>query len=151
MMFKQIRDILTHLQEAHNEIIAFFKALEERSHKNYVSQLLNQLQKRHEKLKSIIGQYQKERNSAIMDAWIQFSPERSVKEELKDFNYKDDLTIDDVTGIAVYLDNWLEDLIHHLVVKSNSREAREIFSNLLEMMKREKLDLSSNSALMKDI
>lgn len=151
MMFKQVKDILTLLQNLHKEIIMYYDHLESKTDKQLVRQLLDHLRKNKDEFRAVIERYEDQGYPPVLETWVQFTPEKSVEKEVEKFHFDDEMSIEEVTKVAVHFDNWLEDILRHLIEKTNSKEARVVFSSLLEVLEREKLHLSTNNALMKDL
>jgi hypothetical protein len=150
-MFKQLKEVLGNLLMAHKEIIEYYNKLKERAENEQVKLLLTRMIENKEKLYNIIELYQHEDKQPDMDEWIQFMPQKSVKEEFSNFTLDNDMSIDEVTKVAVYFDNWLENILKHLEEKAISKEAKGVFIGIIDMMSHDKMELSTNQALMKDL
>jgi len=151
MMFKQTKEILGELLMTHKQIIDYYNKLADRAENERVKILLSKMKENKEKIYQVIEKYQQEGDYPELDEWIQFTPQKSFGQELEDFKPGNNMTMDEVTKIAAYFDNRIENILKHLEEKALSEDAKEIFSNISEMINRDKLDLSSDKELMKDL
>jgi hypothetical protein len=151
MMFKQVKDILFHLRKLHKEIILYYDQLESRAEMRAVRQLLTHLRRNKDGFMSVIERYEEQGYPPVMEMWIQFSPERSLDKEVENFHFRDDMSVEEVTRLALHFDNWLEDILRHLTEKSGTEEARVVFNALQDVLHEDKRRLATNSALMKDL
>ena len=109
---------------------------------------------RHEKhLEENLARYEEEVSGKILNAWFQYPPPKEVLNTCKSavIPGQEDLSIDGVVEMALQLDDCLIDLYKEMIKSSELEEVKEVFNNLLEMEKREKLDLVRNALELKDL
>ena len=118
---------------------------------NDLTALINQWKKIRQEFGTVIGRYEKEGSKHILDTWIQFSSDRAVAVILDEIRAKSDCTAEEIFRISGEFENSLEDVIRQLSEKTISAKGRAVFNALLQVMKSEKLHISTNYALMKDL
>jgi hypothetical protein len=150
-MFKQIKDIIELVKDLTDEILAYYDHLQNQTDREQIKQLINYLKKEKSKFKKILERYEEEEYQTELQSWIQFIPEKSIVREIENFHVRNDMSADEVIEIAVYLNNWLEDIFKHMIDKSGSKKTRDAFSALLAVLQQDKLHISANHALMKDV
>ena len=151
MMFKQIKDVIDLVNNLNNEIIMYYDNLQNQIDREQIKQLIEYLKKEKAKIKKILEIYKEDGSRAELQSWIQFIPEKAIEKEIENFQIREDMSTDEVVEIAVYFNNWMEDIFKHLIDKAGSRQTREVFSAFLNVMQQDKLHLSANHALMKDV
>jgi rubrerythrin len=150
-MFKKVREILRILQNVHNQVIDYYNHLSDTVKKEQVKILLDHMSRNKLAFKKVIEKYEIEGNQPLLDAWIQYTPEESIKKEVDELETNSDMSIDDVIQIAVDFDDWLENYYRYMSETVASSNLKKVFSNLMETVHKEKLELVSRSNILKDI
>jgi hypothetical protein len=108
----------------------------------------------HEKyLEETLARYKEEVSEKILNTWFQYPPPKEILDTCREvsINETDYLTVDDVIEMAVKLDDCLIDLYKEMIKNSETDQMREVFTNLMEMEKRQELELVRDAQEWKDI
>ena len=153
MSFETTKDVLDHVREFHHRLSEFYGGLSGNTGKERVKMLLDYLNRHEKHLEESLARYEEEVSEKILNARFQYPPPRELLNICKGavISGKEDLSLDGVIGIALNLDDCLIDLYKEMIKSSDLEEVKEVFNNLLEMEKREKLDLVRNALELKDL
>jgi hypothetical protein len=150
-MFKKVRDILKNLQSVHNQINDYYNHLSNTVEKEKVKILVDHINQNKLTFKNVLKKYEHEGKQLLLDTWIQYTPEESLKQELDELELKSEMSIDEVIQIAVDFDDWLENYYQYMAETVTSTNLKAFFSNLMESVHKKKLELVSSSNILKDI
>lgn len=151
MPYKKTRDILDRAKAFHSNISKHYDALSAAAEKEKVKILLDYLSRHEKNLAKSLEEYEEEASREILENWFKFTPELSIAECIEDIEITPSMSLDDVISLALCYDNRLVDLYREAARISPSEEVREVFNNLLEMEKEEKLVLMRNALEIKEL
>jgi hypothetical protein len=150
-MFKRVRDILKILQDEYDQINSYYEHLGNKVEKGKVKLILDHVMQNLSTFKKMISGYGSEEKKSLLDTWIQFSPDASLKLQMADIEIHPDMSVEEVINIVVDIDDWLENYFRFMSEKTSSLKLKEVFSRLSETVNKEKLELVSSSNLLKDM
>ena len=155
MAFETTKDVLDHAREFHGHVSEYYHRLSEKSQKARVKMLLDYMSWHEKELEKALAQYEEGVSERVLNTWFQYPPPKGVLEVCMcmnmNFEEREDLTVDDVVGMALELDKCLIQLYEVMVVRSEYEEVREVFKNLLEAEKRRELDFVRDAMHLKEI
>jgi rubrerythrin len=153
MAFETTKDVLDHAREFHTQLSEFYSLLSRKSEKQRVTLLLDYMSQHEKYLEETLTRYEEEVSEKILNTWFRYPPPKEVLTTCSEINIeeKEDLTVDDVIEMAVKLDQCLIDLYKEMIKNSETEEMREVFTNLMEMEKRQELELVRDAQEWKDL
>jgi rubrerythrin len=153
MAFETTKDVLDHAREFHTQLSDFYTLLSGKSEKQRVKLLLDYMSEHEKYLEEILSRYEEEVSKKILNTWFQYSPPKELLDTCREVSIKktDDLTVDDVIEIAVKLNQCLIDLYKEMIKNSETNLIREVFTNLMEMEKRQELEVVRDAQEWKDL
>jgi rubrerythrin len=153
MAVETTKDVLDHAREFHTQLSEFYSLLSKKSEKQRVKLLLDYMSQHEKHLEETLTRYEEEVSEKILNTWFQFPPPKEVLTTCSKINIeeKQDLTVDDVIEMAVKLDDCLIDLYKEMIKNSEIDEMREVFTSLMEMEKRQELELVRDAQEWKDL
>lgn len=134
MSYQQVRDILNDIREHHRKFRKALAHVEEQSgQKADVEWIANGLRRHEEHWETALARYGREGEESILNTWVQFTPDESIREALDDLVVKPDMTLEDVTELAVKFHTSLVETYATLSRAVSAPRAQELFSRLLEL------------------
>jgi len=153
MAFETTKDVLDHAREFHTQLSDFYILLSRKSEKERVKLLLDYMSEHEKYLEETLGRYEEEVSGKILNTWFQYPPPKKLLETCREvsINKTDDLSVDDVIEMAVQLNQCLIDLYKEMIKNSETEQIRDVFTNLMEMEKRQELELVRDAQEWKDL
>jgi rubrerythrin len=153
MAFETTKDVLDHAREFHTQLSDFYSLLSRKSEKERVKLLLDYMSQHEKYLEETLTRYEEEVSGKILNTWFQYPPPQEILDTCREVNINEteNLTVDDVIEMAVKLDQCLIDLYKEMIKNSETDQMREIFTNLMEMEKRQELELVRDAQEWKDL
>jgi hypothetical protein len=153
MAFETTKDVLDHAREFHTQLSEFYSLLSSKSEKQRIKLLLDYMSQHEKYLEETLTRYEEEVSEKILNTWFQYPPPKEILDTCREvsINETDYLTVDDVIEMAVKLDDCLIDLYKEMIKNSETDQMREVFTNLMEMEKRQELELVRDAQEWKDI
>lgn len=153
MAFETTKDVLAHAREFHTQLSDFFNLLSRKSKKQRVKLLLDYMSEHEKYLEETMSRYEEEVSAKILNTWFQYPPPKELLETCREvsINKTDDLSVDDVIEMAVKLNQCLIDLYKEMIKNSETEQIRDVFTNLMEMEKRQELELVRDAQEWKDL
>jgi rubrerythrin len=105
--YKTARDILNMIRRFHHQLSEFYEQLSEISEKKRVRMLLEYMSRHEKNFEQALAEYDHETASRVLDAWIQYAPDGDILSIPEAKKLHSDMSVDDVVGIAMELDNHL--------------------------------------------
>jgi len=137
MEFERTRDVLDHVRAFHERVSSFYENLADEANQQRTRMILDYMSRHEKHLQESIGRYEEDAAKEILDTWFQYSPEEDLLVRLTDIEVTHDMSVDDVVGIAMRLDDSLIELYGELEESALSENVKDLFSNLLELEKQE--------------
>jgi hypothetical protein len=153
MAFETTKDVLDHAREFHTQLSEFFSLLSKKSEKLRVKLLLDYMSQHEKYLEETLARYKEEVSEKILNTWFQYPPPKEILDTCREVSINEtrNLTVDDVIEMAVKLDQCLIDLYIEMIKNSETDQMREFFTNLMEMEKRQELELVRDAQEWKDL
>jgi rubrerythrin len=153
MAFETTKDVLDHAREFHTQLSDFYTLLSRLSEKQRVKLLLDYMSEHEKYLEETLTRYEEEVSKKILNTLFQYPPPKELLETCREvsINRTDELSVDDVIEIAVKLNQCLIDLYKEMIKNSETDLIREVFTNLMEMEKRQELELVRDAQEWKDL
>lgn len=153
MAFETTKDVLDHAREFHFQLSEFYRVLSNKSEKLRVKMLLDYMSQHEKYLEETLGRYEEEMAKKILNTWFQYPPPKGILNTCREISIeeKEEYTVDDVIEMAVKLDQCLIDLYNEMIKNTETEEMREVFTNLLEMEKRQELQFVRDAQELKDL
>jgi rubrerythrin len=153
MTIKTIKDILNYAREFHTQLREFYSLLSSRSEKQRIKLLLDYMSQHEKYLEETLSRYIEKVSEQVLNNWFQYPPPQEIitNYDKKNIEKNENLTVDDVIEMAVKLDQLLLDLYNEIIKHSETDEMREVFTNLMEMEKRQELELVRDAQEWKDL
>ena len=150
-MFKKVSDILEYLQKVHEDVSDYYQRLADKEDKEKVQIFLDYLREHNDNLKEIIRRYEEEGDNSLLDTWIQYSPQNTIRLEMEIIDFNPKMTIDEILEKALILDNWLENYYDYIAENAPSTRLKEVFYNLYQSIHQDKLELVSGFNSLKEM
>jgi hypothetical protein len=150
-MFRQVKEILLELQYSLDSVIDYFNNVKNDGKEDYRNYFIQNLVTKKTELNKIIKHYEVNSNASVLNKWIQFSPETEFDKELQKYKTQHEIPLSKAMELAIVYDNWLQDIITHLVDKTSSQQSQGVFSGLLQKIEKEKLSNATDQSLMQDL
>ena len=153
MAFETTKDVLDHARKFHTQLSEFYSLLSNKSEKQRVKLLLDYMSQHEKYLEETLTRYKEEVSEKILNTWLKYPPPPEILETCREvsINKTDDLTVDDVIELGVKLNQCLIDLYKEMIKNSETDEMREVFTNLMEMERRQELELVRDAQEWKDL
>ncbi|MGD2089825.1 MAG: hypothetical protein PVH61_26860 [Candidatus Aminicenantes bacterium] len=153
MAIETTKDILDHVREFHTQLSDFYRLLSSKSETQRVKLLLDYMSQHEEYLEETLIRYEEEVSDKILNTWFQYPPPTELLDTCREvsINKTEDLAVDDVIEMAVKLNQCLIDLYKEMIKNSETDYMREFFTNLMEMEKRQELELVRDAQEWKDL
>lgn len=149
--YKQTSDIIQSVRSFHDQMRIYYDRLHKNDEKQKVKMLLDYLS-RHEKHRDeTLAKYEEEASKKVMEIWFKYIPNNISPDCFDNIDIKSNMSVDDVIGIAMHLNNCLLELYTRLVENTPGNEVRDVFNCLLERMKKEKMNLARDALWLNDI
>jgi len=153
MAFETTKDVLDHARKFHTKLGDFYNLLSSKSEKQRVKLLLDYMSEHEKYLEETLCRYEEEVSKKILNTWFRYSPPKELLEICRgvSLNRIDELSVDDVIEMAVKLNQCLIDFYKEMSKNSKTDLIREAFTNLMEMEKRQELELVRDAQQWKDL
>ena len=143
--FKQVRDVFDLSRRAHRHLSALYERLAHQADRQRVKLLLDYLSRHEANLQSCLQRCQQDLSAKLLDVWLQYVPEALPWAEVDALLATPDITVDQVTDLALRLDAALVEFYAELAENAESREVRELFENLRQMAVAEEVSLKRDA------
>jgi len=152
MRFEKTRDVLAHARDFHTKVSALYQRLAAATDNKRIQLVLNYMSQHEQSLEQGLAKYEAESPKSLLDTWFQFTHDETTLHALQeDLPQAEELTVDDVIDLAMKCDNCLIELYREMANSADSREINEMFVSLLELEKKEVLQLVRNITTAFDI
>jgi len=154
MACETIEDIFNRIRRFHKELSDFYQKLNDTAQQERVKMLLDYLQQHEKNLEESLASYQTEVSNNILKTWFKFH----IPDELHDtcckqlsIENKLNASTDEIVALALKLDDCLINLCSMIIEKTDIPEIRDVFTNLLNLEKKQEMQLARNSLTINDI
>jgi rubrerythrin len=151
MAFEQVRDILDQARAVHKRMSEEYHLLGDVAERPRVKMLLDYLSRHERHLDEVLGKYEDSVSKKILDCWFNYTPERISDDFMDCCDLTPDMSLDEVIHRAARVDECLLKLYSEMVKRAPRDDVRTVFQTLLEMERREELELMRNALELKEI
>ena len=151
MAIKQTRDVLDYVRDFHKKLSDFYHDLADQTDKERLKMLLEYISRHERHIEATVTEYEASASKRILDCWLQCAPKMETADIAEDLKLKSSMSVDDVINLAVKLDDYLIDLYKQAADSAESKDAKDVFTKLLEMENHEKHKLVRQAIRLNDI
>lgn len=149
--FEQVKDVLDYGQKIHADLQSFYRSINDEKQQIRVEMLLDFLGRHEQHREEALADFEGEAKKHILDTWLQYKPSIDIEKLIGDQSIQPNMTIDEVTKIAIDLDNALIELYRETAAATDIPQVKQLFENLLEMEYNEKLRFVRDADLLDDM
>ena len=147
---KQTREIIEDIRLSHSRMSDYFDQLHRKDEKEKLKILLDYLTQHEKHRDEILAKYEDETSSKSMDVWFKYIPMNDISKYLENVRIESNMSVQDVVGIALDLDDQLIKMYKRLVDNSKNTEIRNMFNCLLSRLEQEKRNLARDTLWLND-
>lgn len=151
MRFEQTRDVLEHTRHFHGKLARFYENLAENEAQERMRLLLEYFGRHERRLTQSLRRFEEQTASEILDTWLDFTHDEEVLCFPKDLDIHPQMSVDEVIGIAMQLDQCLIRLYRELAQQTDVPEVREVFQALLQMEEKERDHVAQQAERLNDL
>jgi rubrerythrin len=147
---KQTREIIEDVRLFHSRMSDYFDQLHRKDEKERLKILLDYLTQHEKHRDETLAKYEDETLSKSMDVWFKYIPMNGISKYLDKGRIESNMSVQDVVGIALDLDDKLIKMYKRLVDNSKNAEIRNMFNCLLSRLEQEKKNLVRDTLWLED-
>lgn len=151
MSFETTRDLLQGAQQLHQKLSRYYQKVSKKTDKERIKMLLEYLSRHERRLADSVKKYTDGAADNVLQTWYQYAPRKNLDDLLKDIEITPDMPIDEVLRSVIAFDDALIALYQELAQHAGSPTVRDVFTNLLEMEKSEKLRSVRDALMLNDL
>lgn len=148
---ERTRDVLDHVRAFHTRLADYYARLKHEAERERLRMLLDYLSRHEKHLADILTRYEEKASRGLLNAWFQFTPDSDRLGSIREKVLSPDMSCDEVVAVALELDDKVVELYGDMASSAESPEVRELFENLLEIEKKEELQLTRNALRLRDL
>lgn len=145
MAYNQTRDILEQAMAFHQRLGGIYEELQKSIKSENVRVLLDYMSRHEKYLADCLALFEQDLPDNVLDTYFKYSAADSTSSCLADIEIGPDMSINEVIQAAMHFDSCLVQFYKEVVGQAVAPEIRDIFENLLEMEKHEKVELSKKA------
>ena len=145
------RDILDQARLFHQQMHAFYAALQGRIEQPKLQLILDYLCQHEDRMAAALQAYERRAAEGVLSAWFQFTPGVSVESALSALPADGTLSLDDLMRIATLLENELIRLYRRAADEAVSENVKTVFERLLEEAVKDRTRLAHVLGDMQDL
>ena len=145
MPFTQTKDVLKQASKFHHKLSEFYEDLKDSAEKERTKALLDYLSRHEQYLEDCLKEFTKEVSKNVSDSYFQYVSDASSLKDIKNFEIKSSMEVEDVVAAAMHFDACLIKFYREMADKARSSKVREVFENLLVMEEHEQIELSKTT------
>ncbi|QDT41398.1 hypothetical protein Pan241w_14580 [Gimesia alba] len=132
MSYNKVQDILKLVQTFHHNMQQALEQIQQDSYSIVVEWLSDQIRRYEQHWQSALADYEKYGAQDVLDTWLQFVPDETVRKEINSITIHPDMTLEELVEINMRFRNALIDLYQTLATASAAPRVQELFQQLLE-------------------
>lgn len=133
MASRQVKDILDHIRACHHKMSEKLTGSGGHQSDERLGLLLKYMARHEQHFDDALADYEKDAAKGVLDTWLPFVNEETLDAALKNIEFRDDMTPDEIVGAILEFDKSLLELYRELASETSIPHVRELFLNLLEM------------------
>jgi hypothetical protein len=127
----QMTDLLAKTREFHRSLAGYYDQLSHEVHRNEVKQVVDFIGRHERHLERCLGEYGLTMPDSVRNAWFRAVPELHVRQLIEEALANPDMSVEDVTDLAVRFDDCLIKLYRHLAEECPPGSLREALEGML--------------------
>ena len=143
-MYRTTKEILDHVTSFHQRLNDIYFKIDDLSEKEKLDLILAFTEQHKRRLQENLNLYEKETPEKIKKIWLKYISENDLSNECKDINLDPTMSIQQVIDTALNFEDCLIRFYEKVVERCHFPEVQKIFENLLNLAKRERLDIIKN-------
>ncbi len=150
MSQERVLDVIHHARNFHVQLSQYYAELgvvADRERVKFFLDYLGACEKRHEQA---LAEYEKTAPRDVIDTWFKCGTDKVTEKTLEPTNLTADMDVDTVLREALRLDECLSELYQEVIDRAQTDRIKEVFTNLLEVNKKEMRDLVRDSGHLRD-
>ncbi len=140
--FERTRDVIDHVRRFHRALSEYFHRLSDQAAIERVKLLLHYLSRHEARLDEALSEYENAASKRILENWFQYTTEKDLFETCQHLEVRPDMSIDDVSELALRWDSCLIDFYREMASCSDCDDVRELFRELLKTAEQDRKRLS---------
>lgn len=151
MRFERARDVLKHTQSFHMQLSQLYQLLADQENSPKVKLLLDYMVSNEQKFANTLEQYEANSSTEILDTWFQYTNDESILKIPKIEKLISKSSINGIVELSMTFSDELIELYESIGNQTAEINLKEIFTNLANMQKQEKRQLSMNIDRLMDL
>ena len=151
MAVEQIRAILDHVRDFHEQVSEYYHRLADAAGQTRVRLLLDYMAQHEQRLADSMAEYEASASSQILGTWLQSTGQTDIRDSLHDFEIHPNMSVDEVTEIGLGVHQSLVDLYRNLAESAEPESVRELFASLWQMEEKESQQFSRDVGRLADL
>lgn len=143
-MYRTTKEILDHVTSFHQKLKEIYFKIGDLDEKEKLDLMLDFTEQHRRRLQENLNLYEKETPAKIKKIWLKYVSEDDLTNECKYINLNPNMSIEDVIDTALKFEDCLIRFYEKVVERCHFPEVQKIFENLLNLAKRERLDIIRN-------
>jgi hypothetical protein len=139
---KQVREFVEFGKHLHGKIKALYERLHEHAELERVKMLLEFLSRHEAHMEESLARFEQYARRGILEAWLEYSPVLDVDAVMARFPVAEKPSSDEIFQLAMDFDDTLVKLYREIAEKVNDSKTKEVFSNLLRLEEKEKIQVA---------
>lgn len=140
--FKQAHEVLKDARKFHLDIQRVYENLLDASSDRRTILLLTHMIDHEKRMAKNLEHYGTVAGQKVMQTWLQYTPEESCEEFMRDIELSDPPTIREIATLSREVDRYFHDLYEAVHGTMESIEAKEVFEDLKQIQDKERITLS---------
>jgi len=129
----QVRDILDSIRAFYGQLSERFRQAEQTIQGGQLPYLLEYIAIHEGQLGTGIEAFEENAEDTLLDTWLQFGADETLKDILQQLKLTPDMSEDEVLAVALRIDSQLIALYEELAGESSIRQVSELFEALAKM------------------
>lgn len=133
MAYRQVRDILKDIRDCHRTLADFYEDWEHHAQDQRAQAVLRHVGNHEEFFTEALARYEPRAAEGILDTWIQYPPDETLKDAFEEVELTPETSVDDVVEVVLRMDRALIDAYRQLADSTAAPRVTELFESLLEL------------------
>lgn len=151
MRFQTARDLLDQASGLHEGLARYYERLSGEAQKERVKLLLDYLARHEQNMSEVLGRYSRETADKVRNAWFSHELDGEFVKCIPPARPVTELDNAGIIDLAIQLDDCIIDLYQLIAMNSELPEAREAFTNLVNLERQEKLRMVRQAMRLDDL
>lgn len=133
MTYKQVRDVIDLLRQAHQQVRKYLADAETADDPN-TEKFLKALHHDAQTLQESLADYETFGDNGVLDTWMQYVPDGDVAEKLSGLRFTADMSPEEVVARKVEFDNAVAEMCDQLAAGGGTERVQELFAQIRDQM-----------------